>query len=110
MAAGTVGGQTGQDTMITTRVLGGKTAMTRSAAPATTVASGRSSQRTVGLVAGSAGRMGLRISRVYRIATGRMTTGALGRHRYPDGVVDIGVVLGKARMAGSAVPTAVSAA
>jgi len=53
--------------------------------------------------------MNFRISRIHRVAGGRVTPGALGGHRHPAGMIGTGMIILKRAMAGRAIATAIMA-
>jgi len=71
------------------------------------VTDSRSGQGTVGIVAGATSLMNFRIIGVNSVTGGSMTTGTIGCHGNPTGMIDAGMVCYKTAMADRTITTAI---
>jgi len=107
MTTGAVGGQANQRSMIFGRVSRRKVPMTRVTSTTSNVTGSRSSQGTIGVVAGGARFMDFRVVRIDSVTSGGMTTGTVRGHSDQTGMVDAGMVRDKAAMTDRAIAAAI---
>jgi len=99
MTTGTIGGQADQSAMIFSCMPSSEAAVASIAAAAAKMTGCRSCQGTIGVVTCGAGVMNFRVISINGVASGGMTTGAVGRHGDSAGMIDAGMIIHKGTMA-----------